>query len=213
MKSAVKKTGLGLAAGIALLSNSYAVPITYLDAGNSGINPTTYSFTATGSGDVTAYFAGSSAGYGSVIGMSVNNSIPSVFGLQNHSSAYGASLNMGHVNTGDTVTFVLLASYSYYGPGPINYVWSSKANDNMDHLNHIYSYAYAGDNLIPAGTYIGFEDLPGLGDKDYNDHQFVFSGPFRETNPNTPNVPEAGSTLAFLGASTLGALAVRRRMK
>jgi Domain of unknown function (DUF4114) len=60
--------------------------------------------------------------------------------------------------------------------GPFS--WSSNPADNSDMTQHIYStmvtagQAFAGS---PAGTYIGWEDLPhGSSDEDYNDDQYLF---------------------------------------
>ena len=181
-----------------------AVPTPY---GNSGtINPVTYTFTATGTGPITAYFVGESASYGSTIGLSINGAAPLTFGLQNHLSGYGTTFNMGNVNAGDVLRFVLnVATSSYYGPPPLTYSLNSDASLNPNGENHIYAYAYGGDagstpvggSPIPAGTYIGFEDISPLanGDKDYNDHQFVFTGV-----TGTPNVADGGMTVAMLQA-------------
>src|SRR5436309_2635111 len=75
----------------------------------SGIeNPVTYTFTATSTGDVIAYFAGSGAAYHNDLGMLVNGVLsPNGFGLENHSSAIGDAFDLGSVTIGDTLTFVL----------------------------------------------------------------------------------------------------------
>lgn len=210
--------GIGLAGIVSILSTSsiYAAPITYIGAGNSGPNPTAYTFTATGSGEVGAYFVGETAGFGSIIGMSVNGGAAGPFGLQNHSSSYGDFLDLGPVSAGDVITFVMEASATNplgpTNPGEITYTWYSDPGLNSDGANHIYSSAYGGDSTIPAGTYVGFEDLPDNGgsDHDYDDHQFVFTGPFQST---THGLPDGGSTLAMLGLSSLGMMASRLRRK
>jgi hypothetical protein len=186
-----------------------AVPIPY---GNSGtVNPTTYTFTATGNGAVTAYFVGSSASYGSKVGLSINGAAPTSWVLQNHSNPYGTAANMGTVTSGDILRFVLDVSTSNGGgPPPSDYMLNSDASLNPLGANHIYSYAYGGDvgqTPIPAGTYIGFEDISPIsgGDKDYNDHEFVFTGPGL-------NVPDGGVTLMLLGTAFAGLGVLRRKL-
>jgi hypothetical protein len=215
MKLFARASHLALLGGLGILSTTvFAAPTTYNGAGNSGPNLNTYSFVATGSGNVTAYFVDETAGYGSVVGMSVNGAAPTVFGLQNHTASYGDSLILGSVLAGDVITFILNVSQDPAGPPPLDYVWSSDPTKNSDGLNHIYSSAYAGDSLIPAGTYVGFEDLPAGGDNlnqndyDYDDHQFVFTGPFEARA-----TPDGGSTIAFLGLASLGMMAIRSRRK
>jgi hypothetical protein len=71
------------------------------------VNSAVYTFTATATGNVTAYFAGASADNTSELGMLVNGSPTGIFGLNNHATAIGASLNLGSVIAGDVLTFVL----------------------------------------------------------------------------------------------------------
>jgi hypothetical protein len=205
---------------VTLTAGVFAVPVPYGSPGT--INPVTYSFTATGTGPIIAYFVGESAGYGSMIGLSVNGGAVafSSFGLQNHTGAggttstpYGTQFVMGNVNAGDVLRFVLAVDVqNYNGPataGDVDYYLNSDATLNPGGENHIYSYGYGGDGTIPVGTYIGFEDISPLGaannDRDYNDHQFVFVGV-----TGVPNVPDGGGTLGMLGLA-LGALGLLRR--
>jgi hypothetical protein len=133
-------------------------------------NPTVYNFTASFTGTIVAYFAGSSASYNQDISMLVNGVPTGIFGLNNHSSSIGQSLVLGNVTAGDILTFVDRVN-------TIGKSWFSNPALNLDGLNHIYSTSVTAGQisaLIPAGTYIGFEDLVGGGDRDYNDVQFVF---------------------------------------
>ena len=195
--------------GLVLATPASADAIPYPTAGIA--NPVTYTFTAANTGDVIAYFYGQSASYGSMIGLSINGAAPAVFGLQNHMSGYGASFNMGSVNMGDTLRFILDVSTSNgYGPPVSDYQLNSDASLNAGGENFVYSTGFSGDAWIPVGTYIGFEDIAPLsgGDRDYNDHQFVFTN----VKTDTHTVPDATSTLALMGLATAGLLAVRRRV-
>jgi hypothetical protein len=107
MKTFTRARHLALIGGVILSATAFAQPTTYIGAGNSGPNATTYSFVATGSGDVTAYFVGHTAGYISVVGMSVNGDPVSIFGLPNHTSFQGEPLVLGSVDSGDVIDFVL----------------------------------------------------------------------------------------------------------
>jgi hypothetical protein len=195
-----------------------ALPAPY---GNPGVaNPVTYTFTATGTGPIMAYFVGESAGYGSDIGLSINGAAPSSYGLQNHTGAggttstpYGTAFNMGNATAGDVLRFVLRVSTgNYNGPLPVDYVLSSDASLNPGGDNHVFASAYGGDITIPAGVYVGFEDISPLGasnnDRDYNDHQFVFVG----VRDNPSGVPDGGMTLGMLGMAFAGLGWLRRKL-
>ena len=86
------------------------------------------------------------------------------------------SAPFGMAHAGDTLTFVMFIPPAANSTGPFS--WSSNPADNSDMTQHIYStmvtagQAFAGS---PAGTYIGWEDLPrGSSDEDYNDDQYLF---------------------------------------
>jgi hypothetical protein len=158
-------------------------------------NPESYSFIAGHSGTVTAYFAGQTASYTNVLGLMVNGVDTGIVGLNNHAAALGEALNFGHVSAGDTLTFyinVLTTGNTFY----------SDASMNSDGLQHIWSTPYAGgDYGIPAGTYVGFEDIAWGGDKDYDDLQFVW----------TNAVPEPSAWALMIAGFGLVGTALRRR--
>jgi hypothetical protein len=194
---------------LAVPTTVLAGPIPYPNVGT--LNPATYTFTATATGDLVAYFFGSSASYGSDIGLIVDNLSQGIYGLENHTSFYGQPLVLsipGAVHAGDVLEFQLRVNTTGGDPvSSVTYSLYSTPGLNSDGLQHIYSTSWAGDGTIPAGTYIAFEDIvpATAGDMDYNDHQFVF------TNVGV-GVPDGGSTLALLGAALAGIGLIRRRL-
>ena len=185
--------------------------------GSGSYNPVTYTFTATGSGDVVAYIVGGfSAGYENRIGLLVNGVDTGTYGLVNHSSSVGDSLNFGAVNAGDTLTFVLdnlsLGQKAYS---------DASLNGGYDLLgwtgghNHVYSTGYTATSPlfagVPTGTYVAFEDLQfGGSDYNYDDESFVFTN--ATLIPGGPGVPEpAAWALMLLGFGAIGLMARRGR--
>ena len=162
-----------------------------------------YSFTAVADGDVVAYFGGHSAGYTNWLRLEVNGVDTGLEGLNNQTSALGQSFNFGAVNAGDTLVFkIRVANTGDY--------FYSKQSLNADGLTHIYSANYAGgDSGIPAGVYVGFEDLYGGGDRDYDDLRFVFTN----VGGGEVAVPEPATwAMLITGFGLIGMVARRRRM-
>jgi hypothetical protein len=190
----IRSTFLGLAA-LFTAGAAHAVIPTYPAPGV--VNPTSYNFVAASTGAITAYFAGSSASLTSEIGLSVNGGAVGTFCLLSSATALGTACNLGNATIGDSLNFVLKVSNGDF--------WNSKTALNTDGVNHIYSVGYSdGDFGIPNGRYIGFEDLRGGGDLDYNDHQFVVTN---------AAVPEPASWAMLLtGFGLVGFAARRRRM-
>lgn len=162
-----------------------------------------YSFTAVADGDVIAYFGGHTAGYTNWLRLEVNGVDTGLEGLNNQTSSLGQSFNFGAVSAGDMLVFkIRVANTGEY--------FYSKQNLNPDDLTHIYSASYAGGDWgIPAGVYVGFEDLYGGGDRDYDDLRFVFTN----VGGGEVAVPEPATwAMLITGFGLIGAVARRRRM-
>ena len=193
----MKTFALALAGSAAMLAThaNAAIPV-YPSPGV--INPVDYTFTAASSGDVIAYFAQNGAGFTNLLGLLVNGVDTGIEGLNNQTTAPGTALNFGPVNAGDVLTFRIRVTNT----GDLFY---SERARNADGITHIYSTAYAGGDFgIPAGTYVGFEDLFDGGDRDYDDLGFVF------TNVRA-GVPEPAAWALMLGGFGLVGASMRRR--
>jgi len=195
-----------VAAGVASAQIAFADIIPYPTPGL--LNATTYSFTASSDGDLVAYFAGSTAGYHNQLGVLVNGVDTGLYGLDDHASFLGQSLDFGHVNAGDSLVFVLKVF-------DLGHNWYSDQSLNSDGVNHVYATPYTATSvtsdgiplgIIPPGTYVAFEDLPGGGDRNYHDENFVF------TNVSGAEVPDSSSTISLLGAAILSLGFFRRRL-
>jgi hypothetical protein len=147
-------------------------------------NPTTYTFVAASTGPIVAYFYGTGAAYTETLGMDINGVPTGITGLNNHSTSVGTSLDLGTATAGDTLTFFI----DVFNTGN---VWYSNQSLNSDGANHVYSTSFAGNATIPAGTYVGFEDLAAsVSDFNYADEQFVFTN---TTGTVSGAVPEPAS--------------------
>ena len=175
------------------------------------VNSEVYTFTATATGEIDAYFYGASAADTEVVGLLVNGVSTGVTGLNNHTSSVGDSVNLGGVTAGDILTFV-----DYISSGP---TWYSKNALNSDGISHVYSAPYPASgalgsaynlsSLIPAGTFVAFEDTAlSSSDLDYNDVQFVFTNVSTSTTPLPAALP-----LFATGLGALGLLGWRRKRK
>ena len=157
---------------------------------------------ATG-GEVRIYFAGSSAAFNSVLSLITTGGVQGPF-FPNHSTAPGAMISLGTFASGTILTFrldVLGTGYQFV-TGP--------ASGNPDNLVHAGYTLFAADSTIPEnGLLVGFEDLFGGGDMDFDDHRFVFTN----VAPASAAVPEP-ATLILLSSGLAGiGAAVRRRRK
>lgn len=180
------------AAGSALASDPvYGSPGT--------VNGASYTFEALATGEVYGYFLSQSAAYSEKLGMATANSTSALgaVGLDNHASARGAWIDLGHVTANEVVTFFIHVANT-------GLTFSSQVSENADGTQHIYSTAFAGSGSIPAGTFISFEDLTNkVSDHDYNDTAFVVTG--------VTAVPEPANVALLLAGLGLVGIAARRR--
>ena len=178
---------------------------------NIGVeNSETYIFTATNTGPITAYFAGTNAGFTEVVGMTVNGNPTGITGLNNKTSNIGTSIVLGNATAGDIIVFfdqVITTGDTWFSDRALN------GGDGQ----HVYSALYDGlhppfSGTIPAGVYVGFEDLrkSSLSNFDYFDDTFVITNVSVTTN-ETP-LPAAFPLFAT-GLGGLGLLGWRRKRK
>jgi hypothetical protein len=192
-----------------LVAPAFADDIPYANVGH--VAPTSAPIKATGN-TLDVYFYGSSAWDTDDIEIKdVTQGWTSGLIFNNQTSTPGQELSFS-VNPGDVLEFFLVNQSS-------GETYSSTPGDSADGYNHAYVTAFSGNGTIPAGTFVGFEDLyigansdkvcggdKNQSDCDYNDDEFVFTGVTTDPDP----APEP-SSLALLGTSVLGAAGMLRR--
>lgn len=211
MRNSLQLTVVSMALCFGLFSMTpvKAASISYADQGAPVQN--SYTFTATTTGYIGAYFQSSSASYTSTLSLLVNGVVTpqsSIGVLNNQTSNVGDYVNLGYVNAGDILTFQM----KVLDTGDI---WNSNSSSNADGVNHIYSTSFSGDTVlgIPAGTYVGFEDIHGGGDFDYNDQSFIFTNISTLAEKHISPVPEPETYAMLLIGLGLVAFTVRSRKR
>jgi PEP-CTERM motif len=202
---------LGLFTLAVLLGTASAVRADSVPYPNVGQVAPTNTLVAISTGNVTGYFvqggaaSGGAASFMDVVGLlDLTTNTFSGWLFNNQTTKAGATANFGKVNAGDTLAVVILDVLPPIG------MYSSDPSLSTDGLNHAYVTSWAGGILnganIPAGLYIGTEDLPiFISDLNYNDDSFVLTGVSVATS-----VPEPVSLLLF-GVGILGLAALSRR--
>lgn len=179
------KLGFALTLGLAVQSQATIVYGGYITVAETG--------------NVTATYLGHTAGYTNELVLYMpSNSLGVIF--NNHTTPVGTTFDLGTYAAGTELQFaihVLNTGETFYsGPGTRN-------PDGMAHVK-------TDDLIVAPEIWVGFEDLLGGGDMDFDDVQFKFSNTASVTE--LPAVPEPGS-LALMGLGLLGMGYVVRRKR
>jgi hypothetical protein len=192
---------LGFLLLIAMSSPLWGDAIPYSKTGS--VAPTV-TMPAAATGSIIGYFYGADAADIDVIRMiDVTSPQASAWAFNNHATAQGASYTFAtSVNKGDVLVFTLWNKTT-------GATLSSDPSQSTDGLNHAYVTAYSGGSGIPAGIYVGMEDLTRGqgGDFDYNDDMFVFTNVALTPTPEPASLVLLGSGFLCLGG------AIRRKFK
>jgi hypothetical protein len=160
-------------------------------------------------GVVDLYFVGQTAGFDSVLNLISPVSIGPFF--HNHLTAPGTMFTLGTFTAGTPLVFRMnvLTTGQQFSSGP--------ATRNPDGIVHVGLSQWAADSFIPVdGLMVGFEDILGGGDLDFDDNVFVFAnvggGPVPPPPPPPTGTPEP-STLGLMASSLVVVTVLRKKLR
>lgn len=159
-----------------------------------------------GVNEVEVFFINEGAGYHNKFYYSTDdgNSLNTIF--EDASSPYSIYANGGPLALGEgrnLGSFSGQTTLSFLLKNPRGNVYGADPSKNQDRLQHVT--AFKSDRFL----ILGFEDLDGGGDRDYNDVVVAVRG--LVDTEETTDVPEPASGLAVLGLGLLGLTRFRRQ--
>lgn len=155
-------------------------------------------FQVANDGPVTGYFAGSTAQYSSFMNAKFNidewsNTYDNPY--VSNRVAIGTEYFWGNYEAGTEVFFTMRVMDT-------GDWFQSHIPFNDDGINHVYYKAFTDSEGIPS-LYVGFEDIAGGGDFDFNDNSIIFQ--------NITPVPEPETYMMLILGLLLVWLSVRSR--
>ncbi|MEB3355762.1 MAG: DUF4114 domain-containing protein [Synechococcales bacterium] len=160
-----------------------------------------------GVNDVEVFFINEGAGYHNKFFFSTDNGETLTTIFENASSPHSILANGGPLALGEgrnLGSFSGNTVLSFLLKNPNNNIYGADPTKNQDGLQHVTAFKADGFMIL------GFEDLDGGGDRDYNDVVVAIRGLVDTQEEPAASVPEPTSILAFLGMGLLGMVARRR---